>query len=130
MGKRDEPTDFAERWAEFLEPGEQVEKMLAGRRASTANIFYPFGPINRQVVLTDRNLYVFELEGKQRRMKGTPSNVLSKHPRGSAPVRSRAMPTTLFVGEEQIRPAGTYMAALGPVIARAAAAPSQTSDTT
>jgi hypothetical protein len=128
MGKPDRPTDGADRWGEFLEPGEQVEKMLAGRRASFANIFYPFGRINRQVVLTDRNLYVFELEGRERRMKGTPSKVLCKHPRGGAPARSRAMPTTFFVGEEQIRPAGTYMAALGPVIARAAAPPRQSSD--
>ena len=121
---------YNERVADFLEPGESVEQVLVGRAASFANIFYPFGRVTRQVVLTDRNLYVFELEGRERRFAGTPSKVLAKHKRGSAPVRSRALPTTFFVGEEQIRPAGTMMAARGPVIARAAGSPSQPSGQT
>ncbi|HEV3174985.1 MAG TPA: hypothetical protein VGZ72_03305 [Stellaceae bacterium] len=125
MSKPDRTT-YEERVAEFLEPGEQVEKMLAGRPASFTRIFYPFGRINRQVLLTDRNLYVFELEGSERRMGGTPSKVLSKHKRGSAPVRYQVLPATLIVGEEQIRPAGRVMAARGKPIARAAATSSQT----
>ena len=129
MSKRGRPT-YEERVAEFLEPGEQVEELLAGRPASFARIFYPFGRINRQVLLTDRNLYVFELDGGERRMAGTPSRVLSKHQRGSAPVRYQFLPPTLIVGEEQIRPAGRVMAARARPIARAAGAPSQPADPT
>ena len=112
MSKRGQPT-YEERVAEFLEPGEQAEQLLAGRPASFARIFDPFGRINRQVLLTDRNLYVFELDGTERRMAGTPSRVLSKHQRGSAPVRYRFLPPTLIVEEEQIRPAGRVMASRG-----------------
>jgi hypothetical protein len=123
MGKPDRPT-YEERVAGFLEPGERVERMVAGRPASFLNAFYPKGRITRQVVLTDRNLYVFELEGSERRVAGTPSRVLSKHQRGSAPVRRRTLPATLIVGEEHIRLI-QGMVAFGPVIARAAGAPGQ-----
>jgi hypothetical protein len=116
---------YEERLEEFLEPGEQFEQILAGRPASSANILYPFGRVSRQAVLTDRNIYVFELEGRERRMAGTPSRTLAKHPRGSAPASYRVFPPTLIVGEEQVRPAGRVMAARGKPIARAAAAPNQ-----
>ena len=128
MPKRDRPT-YEERVAELLEPGEQAEMMLAGRRASFINIFYPKGRVDRQVLVTDRNVYVFELEGSERRVAGTPSKVLSKHQRGSAPVRYQVLPATLIVGEEQIRPMRA-MVTLGKPIARAAGTPTQTAGTT
>jgi hypothetical protein len=103
MSKRNRPT-YEERVAEFLEPGERVEKVVPGRTASLINLFFPAGRYDRQVVLTDGNLYLFELEGSERRVAGTPSRVLSKHQRGSAPVRYRVFPPTLIMGQEEIRP--------------------------
>jgi hypothetical protein len=123
MGQRDRPS-YEERAAKFLEPGEQIERICPGRPASFINAFYPKGRITRQVVLTDRNLYVFELEGDERHATGTPSRVLSKHQRGQAPVRRRLFPVALIVGEHQIRPLRGFPFAT--VIARAAGAPSQT----
>jgi hypothetical protein len=115
---------YEERVSGFLEPGELVETILAGRPASFARIFYPFGRVTRQALLTDRNLYVLELEGSERRMSGTPSRVLSKHERGNAPARYRFFPPTLIVAGEEIRPAGRRMVMRAKPIAEAASASS------
>jgi hypothetical protein len=120
MSKR-EKGPYEERVAKFLEPGEHIEKMLAGRPASFARIFYPFGKVTRQALLTDRNLYVFELEGSERWLGGTPSKVLSKHPLGDAPARYKYLPPALVVGDEEIRPAGRRMVMRAKPIANAAA---------
>jgi len=129
MPKREQPA-YEERVAEFLEPQERIEKLLVGRRASFMNMFYPFGRVNRQVLLTDRNIYVFELEGSERRTAGaTPSKVLSKYQRGDAPVSYRALGSTLIVGEEQIRPiSGHVRMGRGRAIAAAAGTTSETAD--
>src|SRR4051812_19272395 len=119
MRKRDRRI-YDERVTEFLEPGEeQIERMLAGRPASFANIFFGWR-VSRQVLVTDRNVYVFGLEGRERRMAGTPSKVLSKHQRGTVSVRYRVFPPTLIVAGEEIRPAGRMMIARGKPIAKAA----------
>ena len=122
MSRRDK-RPYEERAAEFLEPGEKLEKILTGRLATSANVFYPFGKVNRQVVLTDRNLYVFELEGKERWLGGTPSRMLAKHQRGNGPARYRVFPPTMIVGPEEVRPAGRGMVANGKPIVKAAASP-------
>jgi hypothetical protein len=124
MSKRDRPT-YEERVAEFLEPGERVEKVVPGRTASFINLFFPAGRYDRQVLLTDRNLYLFELEGSERRVAGTPSRMLSKHQRGSAPVRYRVFPPTLIVGVEEIRPL-KGMIPVAKWIAGVASTPGQT----
>ena len=111
--------------AEFLEPGERVEKVVPGRTASFINLIFPAGRYDRQVLLTDRNLYLFELEGSERRVAGTPSRMLSKHQRGSAPVRYRVFPPTLIVGVEEIRPL-KGMIPVAKWIAGVAGTPSQT----
>ena len=42
MGKQDRPT-YEERVGQFLEPGERLERMVAGRPASFLNAFVPKG---------------------------------------------------------------------------------------
>jgi hypothetical protein len=123
MSKRDR-RPYKERVADLLEPGEQIEQMLAGRAATFANVVFRFGPVTRQVLLTDRNIYVFELEGSERWMGGTPSRLLSKHQRGAVTARYRLVPATLFVEGQEVRPAGRVMVGRGPLIARAACVPS------
>jgi hypothetical protein len=123
MSKRDRLT-YEERVAEFLEPGEQVEKVVPGRTASFLNLLFPAGRYDRQVLLTDRNLYLFELAGGERGVTGTPSRVLSKHQRGSAPVRYQVFPPTLTVGQEEIRPL-KGMIPVAKWIAEVASTPSQ-----
>lgn len=119
MSRRDK-RPYEERVSEFLEADEEIEKRAAGWPATAVNVVFRFGPISRQVLLTDRNLYVFELEGDERWMGGTPSRVLAQYQRGTVPVRYRLLPPTLIVRGEEIRPAGRVMIQYAAQIAKAA----------
>jgi hypothetical protein len=94
-----------ERAQPFLEPGERVELGVYGLPFSFANFVLntmPLGSVvrGREVLLTDRNIYVFQLG----RWRGRPTAVLAKHARGSVSVTCKTFPAKLSVGEQRINP--------------------------
>jgi hypothetical protein len=114
---------YVERVAGFLERGEEVLEVLDGRPSSFLNwalMSWQAMRRTRQVLLTDRNIYVFELEGRERRWLGTPSRMLSEHTLGSVEVRYQYIPPALVVGEDRITPTRSTVARAKPIVREAA----------
>jgi hypothetical protein len=92
----------------FLEPNEHVELGAWGLPFSFANLVLNTLPAGgfvgrREVLLTDRNIYVLEL-GRSVLRSRRPQAVLAKHARGSVSVTCKSFPAMLSVGEDRINP--------------------------
>jgi hypothetical protein len=92
----------------FLEAGERVELGAWGLPFSFANLVLNTLPAGgfvrgREVLLTDRNIYVLEL-GRSVLKSRRPQAVLAKHASGSVSVSCKSFPAMLSVGDQRINP--------------------------